>query len=235
MNFKKIIKESIKKLYPEIENGTLKPHLAVVTAIPDAPNEGNASNLCSMKRPYYAITCQLLEDDGKTIDKEMPALQDVPIALNGASSTRGFYTFPQVGTIVEIAFAYGKQTMPFVRSVLPLNLEMTDCSLLEQKWSQNKVTYQSVDAVNNWIRKTPAIINDEASTLISHANQIWLGNKSNNTLTISSNVFKALIDALNILAVHTHDEKLIPVQSAAIILTKAAVELEKELLDNIKL
>lgn len=160
---KNLVKRCILRLYPEIAAGLHLPKLAVVIAVPDPPAGGE---ICTEERPKYAVDCRLLKSDF-TIDDEMPLMRDIPVALSGCAPDRGFALLPQPGTIVELAFAFGMQTHPYIRAVLPHNIKMPRIDARSMRWQQTAATYQQVDSEENWSRITPTSISDEAGTEIS--------------------------------------------------------------------
>lgn len=166
---KKIIRRIIVRMYPEIASGLHVPQFAAVVNVPDPPAAGE---VCDEFRPYYAVDVRLLLPNGE-LDPDMPLMRDVPVAMTGAAPDRGFAALPQPGTIVEIAFAYGMQTKPFIRSVLPYKLKLPKIDETSQRWQQTAAVYQEVDASGNWLRATPVTITDRAGgdmTRISGAN-----------------------------------------------------------------
>lgn len=223
---REIIKRIALRLWPELGSKTYFPQLAVVVNIPDPPADGGQ---CAPERPRYAVDVRLLTPE-LTIDDDMPLLRDVPVALQGAAPERGFAALPLSGTIVELAFAFGRQSLPFVRSVLPDNLALPACDGLSQRWQHAKISYQEVDAAGNWTRTTPGDISDGAGGTIGQyagdirveaqlaiaqqaaatwsaiAPQIWLGSQAENVPAILSEYMAAVTAALGTLAAHTHPE-----------------------------
>ena len=155
---KTIIRKIIYRLCPELPAGLHLPILAVVTNVPDPPAGGEQ---CSEIAPKYAVDVRLLKNDF-TIDPEMPLMRDVPIALSGAAPDRGFALIPQPGTIVELAFAFGMQSHPYIRAVLPHGLKLPKIDAQSMRWQQSAASFQQVDAGGNWRRETAVHIADQA-------------------------------------------------------------------------
>jgi hypothetical protein len=130
------------------------------------------------------------------IDKDMPLMRDIPVAMTGAAPQRGFAALPQPGTIVEVAFAFGMQSKPFIRSVLPWGMKLPLIDDKAQRWQQSAGSYQEVDRDGSWRRISSADIADRSShrdveagksvhhagttvmeqgDLIIRGNQIWIG------------------------------------------------------------
>ena len=145
-----MIKKIAIKLFPELQSTTHLPQMAIVVATPDPPNAGQTN---SHERPYYAIDIQLLTENGKT-DSNMPIMRDVPVAMTASAPDRGFAALPRPGTIVEIAFAYGRQDQPFVRSIMPYYNSLPTIDADTMRWQQTAQSYQEVDAPGNWHLET---------------------------------------------------------------------------------
>ena len=130
------------------------------------------------------------------IDEDMPLMRDIPVAMTGAAPQRGFAALPQPGTIVEVAFAFGMQSKPFIRSVLPWGIKLPVIDDKAQRWQQSAGSYQEVDRDGSWRRISSNDIADKSShrdveagksvhhaattvmeqgELIIRGNQIWIG------------------------------------------------------------
>ena len=198
---KKAVENIVAKRWPEIPNRMHLPLWAVVTAVSDPPTGGEN---CTAERPFYAVDVQLLKDDGSA-DLDMPTLRDIPVAMTGAAPGRGFATLPQPGTIVELAFAFGRQDKPFIRSVMPYNLPLPAIDALSQRWQQTPASFQQADAAGNWTRETNLTITDRAAVEISTvAPKHWIGSDSDNLLQIVVDFMATVIATFEILAAHTH-------------------------------
>lgn len=179
---KTIIRKIIHRLYPELPAGLHLPVLAVVTNIPDPPAGGEQ---CSEITPKYAVDIRLLKNDF-TIDPEMPLMRDVPIALSGAAPDRGFALIPQPGTIVELAFAFGMQSHPYIRAVLPHGLKLPKIDAQSMRWQQSADSFQQVDAGGNWKRETEVNIADQAGKNITHDAGINISESAGKDITRSA-------------------------------------------------
>lgn len=160
---KELIRKTVLKLFPELAAGLHLPLLAVVTGIADPPANGE---ICDEFTPKYAVDCRLLKSDF-TIDDAMPLMRDVPVALSGAAPDRGLAMLPQPGTIVEIAFAFGLQTHPYIRAVLPHFRKLPVIDDKTMRWQQNAASFQQVNAAGDWLRKTDRTITDDAGDSIA--------------------------------------------------------------------
>ena len=216
---KELIRKNVLKLFPELAAGLHLPLLAVVTGIADPPANGE---ICDEFTPKYAVDCRLLKPDF-TIDDAMPLMRDVPVALSGAAPDRGLAMLPQPGTIVEIAFAFGLQTHPYIRAVLPHFRKLPAVDALAMRWQQNAASFQQVNAAGDWLRKTDRTVTDDAGDSITRkagssitdaaaieykltALQIWIGTDMFNFLLIVSEFMQATGQALESLSGHTHKQ-----------------------------
>lgn len=161
----KIIKRFINKLFPELSARYHLPVFAEVVGVRETPAEGD---LCNDFRPYYAVDVQVLDEYGEP-DKNYPVLKDVILSLPVAGHEMGQFAFPENGTWVEIAFAYGSPNKPFIRSVLPHRLTLPGIERGEQRWQHNAESFQRADKDGNWQRKTDLNIHDESVTRLIEA------------------------------------------------------------------
>ncbi|UDQ97934.1 hypothetical protein AAEX28_13205 [Lentisphaerota bacterium WC36G] len=149
---KKILR-IVKKWFPELESKTHLPAFAVVVAVSDTPKEGN---ICDEYRPYYAVDVKLVDSHYRVIE-DMPTLQSVPISLPFGGHENGFFAFPSVGSIVEIAYAYGMQTRPFVRGVLPFRNSLPNIKNNEILLQKDAENYLKIDKNDNCTVRASAL------------------------------------------------------------------------------
>ena len=248
---KEVVKRTVLRLFPELAAGLHLPAWAVVIAVPDPPAAGET---CSDSTPKYAVDIRLLKQNLK-IDTDMPLMRDVPVALTAAAPDRGFAALPQPGTIVELAFAFGMQTRPYIRAVLPLGLKLPAIDDRSMRWQQSAKSFQEVDASGAWRRETAATITDKAAGDIlrqsaatitdqaavlkkSVAPKHWIGSEGDNFLQIVADFMATVIQCFDVLAQHTHPitESGVkpPVQAPAISTCSAEGTAEKTRLEVIK-
>lgn len=153
-----IIKKAVLKLFPELSARYHLPVFGVVVGVRETPAEGD---LCDPFRPFYAVDVQLLDEHGKP-DTAWPVLKDVILSLPVAGQERGQFAYPDEGTWVEVAFAYGSPNRPFIRSVLPHELALPPVELGEQRWQHNADSFQQVDKEGNWNTKTDGAITQDS-------------------------------------------------------------------------
>ncbi len=136
----------IKKWFPELTNKTHLPTFAVVEAVCDTPEEGN---ICDSYRTYYSINIRLVDEHYKVIE-DMPTLENVPISMPFGGHEKGLFSFPEVGSIVEIAYAYGLQSRPFVRGILPFRCSLPAVKTNEILLQKDNENYLKNDKNDNW-------------------------------------------------------------------------------------
>lgn len=129
-----------------------------------------------------------------------------------------------MGTWVEIAFAYGSPNRPFIRTILPHGLQLTELQEGAQRWQQTKHAYQQINQDNNWTRTTDADITDTGKNYIQQVEEvadrmaklrqrikvkdggkIWLGNESDNVLQILDDTVVLLGAVASTAAGHNHN------------------------------
>ena len=160
-----IIKRLILRAFPELSAGYHLPLFAEVVGVRETPAAGD---VCNDFRPFYAVDVQILDEHGKP-DKKWSVLKDVVLSLPVAGHEMGQFAYPENGTWVEIAFAYGSPNRPFIRSVLPHGLTLPDIERGEQRWQKNAEVFQSVDKDSNWQRQTDQQITDKSLTRLVEA------------------------------------------------------------------
>lgn len=165
MDIVKTIKRIINNLFPEISAGYHLPIFAEVVGVRETPKDGD---LCDEFRPRYAVDVQILNEYGEP-DKKWPVLKDVILSVPVAGHEMGHFAYPENGTWVEIAFAYGSPNRPFIRSVLPHRLTMPGLERGEQKWQHSAASYQRIDKDGNQERVTDLEIHDQSLTRVIEA------------------------------------------------------------------
>lgn len=162
---KEAVRKIVLSLFPELESRLHLPQFAVVTAVPDAPDY---DSIADAYRTKYSVNVKLL-DEHLNVDGSQPEMKAVPIAISGAGQEKGISILPTPGTIVEIAFAYGKQSLPFVRSCLPHRLSLANCDSDSVRLQKDYNSYIEFDRSGNCSRKTNSNISDDCFTYILKA------------------------------------------------------------------
>jgi hypothetical protein len=115
------LKRMLQHRYPALANGWFVPLFGRVTNIGE-PAKGET---ISREQPIMAVTVQMLAPNGND-DEDMPLLEDVLVPVPAAGNAQGQWSRPAVGTVVEVAFAYGRPDQPFIRSIMPYGLQLPD-------------------------------------------------------------------------------------------------------------
>lgn len=149
----------VERRFPELAGAYHLPRFARVLAVADPPV---AAGLCDDFRPRYAVDLEVLGPDGEA-DPELPHLLGVALPVLGGGTERGFYAFPEEGTVVVVSFAYGLPNRPFILQILPHGLSLPQVPKGDQVWQHSEAVQQRVDAEGNWLRVTDATITDWAS------------------------------------------------------------------------
>ena len=152
------IRKIVLRLFPELKAGYHLPRVAVVTGIADTPKKGD---IADPFRPHYALNLKLLTEQG-VIDEKVPELQAVPFSITGAGHEQGFVQYPEIGAWVEVCWLYGRPHLPYVRSVLPHYLTLSELEYGATAWQQSSHSKQHADAQGNWTRQTEGTITDQS-------------------------------------------------------------------------
>lgn len=159
------IKRLVLKLFPELSARHHLPIFAEVVGVRETPSEGD---LCDEFRPFYAVDVQVLDEYGEP-DPNYPILKDVIMSVPVAGQEMGQFAYPENGTWVEIAFAYGSANKPFIRSILPHRLSLPPLERGEQRWQHNPESFQRIDKDGNHERLTDLAIHDQSLTRLIEA------------------------------------------------------------------
>lgn len=149
----------VERRFPELAGAYHLPRFARVLAVADPPV---AAGLCDDFRPRYAVDLEVLGPDGEA-DPDLPPLLGVALPVPGGGTERGFYAFPEEGTVVVVSFAYGLPNRPFILQILPHGLSLPQVPKGDQLWQHSEAVQQRADADGNWLRQTDARITDQAS------------------------------------------------------------------------
>jgi hypothetical protein len=242
------IKRIIQRLFPELVGRYHLPHFAKVVAV--AADRGS-SKFCDELNPHYSVDVQILDKNLKD-DKRFQVLTDLPVTLPGAGHDRGLLGLPRKGAIVEIAFAYGLPSHPFIRSVLPHGFKLPGIEGDEVRWHQSKDVYQRADKDGNWERSTTKDITDSCDNLteqiekirdslakekqlikVAAGGKIWLGNNADNVLQLLSDLAGVVNQLATSTASHTHASGPAPDQAVAITVHATSATTMKTSLDVI--
>ncbi|WP_338725707.1 hypothetical protein V8687_18340 [Shewanella baltica] len=147
----KVIEKIIKRLFPELTAKLHLPRWGRVVALPELP-EPDGERGSDPFYPRYAVDVQLLDENGT--DTKSKPLQAVPLPLNGAGDKAGRLEPPAIGSIVEIAFAYGRPDKPFIRCILPFGWDLPAIKEGETRNQTREGVYQHIDDAGNFFSVT---------------------------------------------------------------------------------
>ena len=151
-------RRQIEKTFPELAGGYHLPKYAKVVGVADPSGGGDISDPF---RPKYAVELQLLDENGNE-DKTVPVYPAVPLPVTSTGSQGGDFAFPEVGTMVEVGFAYGRSDKPFVRTMLAQGKTVPAVGVGEQLKQQRPEVYERTDAAGNKTRETDQRITDKS-------------------------------------------------------------------------
>lgn len=149
----------IKKHYPEIANGWHVPVWAIVTSINENVNDGDVSDRF---RPRYAASAKLLDRTGKETGLVM---ENIALAGSFGANGGGMVQFPDEGSIVELAFAFGHVDKPYISNVLPFGLPLPECQPGEINIQSRTGSKVHFDASGNITTQTDRKLKQVASEL----------------------------------------------------------------------
>lgn len=138
-------KRRLNYLYPELAAGHHLPSFGKVMAVADESEAGHENNPF---RPRYTVDVQLLNEDGQA-DVLVPLYRAVPLPVLSGGAEQGLFATPKEGSIVEIAFAYGRSDKPFIRTVFGEGWSLPNTEPDEQLIQQRAEVLSKTDAAGN--------------------------------------------------------------------------------------
>lgn len=218
-----IIKKIVLRLFPELSAQLHLPRWAKVVALPELPTEDGERGSDAFY-PRYAVDVQLIDEHGTATKSKV--LQAVPLPLNGAGDKAGRLEPPAIGSIVEIAFAYGRPDKPFIRCVLPFGWDLPAIKAGESRTQTREGVYQHIDDVGNFENKTDESLTNiigKLAELQCQTNKVtasieqdhrspktWLGSDSENVLKLLSELMATVNALATTCASHTHGSSPAP-------------------------
>jgi hypothetical protein len=212
-----IINRVIRRLFPELTAKLHLPRLGKVVALPELPTVDGERGSDAFY-PRYAVDVQLLDENGT--ETKSKVLQAVPLPLPGAGNKAGRLEPPAIGSIVEIAFAYGRPDKPFIRTVLPFGWDLPAIKEGETRNQKREGVYQHIDDKGNFENKTDESLTDiigklaelqcETRKVTASAEQdhrspkTWIGSDSENVLKLLSELMATVSALASTCASHTH-------------------------------
>ena len=217
-----VFKRLIRRLFPELTAGLHLPRWGRVEALPELPNKDEAFS--DPFYPRYAADVQLLDENGNPTENGL--LQAIPLPVPGLGEQSGRLEPPAIGTIVEIAFAYGRPDKPFVRCVLPFGFSLPQIKQGESRYQQRDGVHRLVDEHGNFEHKTDENLSDIIAKLAELQCQVrkvsaseqqdyrspktWLGSDSENVLKLLSELMATVNALASTCASHKHGKSPAP-------------------------
>ena len=213
----KIIKNVINRMFPELTAQLHLPRWGEVIALPELTVEDGERGSDPFY-PRYAVDVQLLDENGTKTESK--TLQAVPLPLMGAGNKAGYMQPPAIGSLVEIAFAYGRADKPFIRTVLPFGWDLPAIKEGESRIQTRAGVYQHIDDQGNFENKTDQSMKEiigklaelqcktkkvTASAEQDHRSpKTWLGSENENVLKLLSELMQTVNQLATECATHTH-------------------------------
>ena len=143
-------KREILKHFPELATLNHLPKFGRVEAVRDNSKAGQTADPF---RPRYAVDIQLL-DENLQPDLNVPVYRSIPMPVHLAGQESGLLAYPLEGTLVEIAFAYGRNDLPIIRGIYGKDYALPDIEAGEQLQQQRSEVSNRIDASGNTTNKT---------------------------------------------------------------------------------
>ena len=143
-------KQEILKNFPELAAGHHLPRFGQIKAVRDESKSGDINDPF---RPRYAVDVYLLTENMQ-IDISVPLYKSIPLPITMTGHESGLMGYPLEGTIVEIAFAYGRNDLPIIRAVYGRDFALPAIEPGEQLQQQREEVSKRVDAVGNTTEQT---------------------------------------------------------------------------------
>lgn len=144
--------------YPEFAGGYHLSKYGKIIAIADPSNAGD---IVDPFRPKYAVDVQLLDENGNE-DSETPVFPAVPLPVPATASQGGEFAFPEIGTVVEIGFMYGRSDMPIIRNFFPFGKTIPSVGIGELLKQQRPEVFERIDAAGNRLIETDQTISEKS-------------------------------------------------------------------------
>ncbi|KKD01376.1 hypothetical protein [Photobacterium halotolerans] len=189
--------------FPELAAGYHLPIFGRVEAVRDSSQSGQPADPF---RPRYAVDVQVL-DENMQPDKDVPVYRSVPLPVHMSGHESGLIAYPLEGTVVEIAFAYGRNDRPIIRGIYGRDYALPKIEPGEQLQQQREGVSRRIDAAGNITDTTDQQYNRNAFKLNDQADS-FQGQFGKHQLTIDEHSTEAItgkklieaLGAINLLA-----------------------------------
>lgn len=143
-------KREVTQHFPELAAGFHLPKFGRVEAVRDTASAGQ---IADPFRPRYAIDVQILDED-MNADTNVPVYRSIPLPVHMSGHESGLLAYPLEGTLVEIAFAYGRNDRPIIRGIYGREYALPTIEPGEQLQQQREEVSKRVDAAGNTTEQT---------------------------------------------------------------------------------
>lgn len=143
-------KREITQHFPELAAGFHLPKFGRVEAVRDNATAGEISDPF---RPRYAVDVQILDED-MNADTNVPVYRSIPLPVHMSGHESGMMAYPLEGTLVEIAFAYGRNDRPIIRGIYGRDYALPTIEPGEQLRQQREEVSKRTDAAGNTTEQT---------------------------------------------------------------------------------
>ncbi|EGR4423815.1 hypothetical protein DDN15_07155 [Vibrio cholerae] len=189
-------KRELDDMLPEVAAGYHLPIFGRVEAVRDSAIAGQVADPF---RPRFAIDVQVLNEDMQP-DENIPVYRSIPLPVHMSGHESGLLAYPLEGTIVEIAFAYGRSDLPLIRGIYGRDYALPTIAPGEQLQQQREEVSRRIDAAGNITDQTDQTFTRKAFRQAEHAQQ-YTGEFGQHQLLIDEHslekiIGKKLIEAL---------------------------------------
>ncbi|WP_179876584.1 hypothetical protein [Vibrio cholerae] len=189
-------KRELDDMLPEVAAGYHLPIFGRVEAVRDSAAAGQVADPF---RPRFAIDVQVLNEDMQP-DENIPVYRSIPLPVHMSGHESGLLAYPLEGTIVEIAFAYGRSDLPLIRGIYGRDYALPTIAPGEQLQQQREEVSRRIDAAGNITDQTDQTFTSKAFMQAEHAQQ-YTGEFGQHQLLIDEHsleniIGKKLIEAL---------------------------------------
>lgn len=174
--------------FPEFAAGFHLPKLGRVQAV---RGDAKAGQIADPFRPRYAVDVQLL-DENLADDTNVPVYRSIPLPVNMSGSESGLLAYPLEGTLVEIAFAYGRNDLPIIRGIYGREYALPDIAPGEQLQQQRQEVSNRIDAAGNTTEQTDQTQSKKAFKQNDEADQ-YNGEFGDHKLAISRHSIEEIV------------------------------------------
>ncbi|HDI3174081.1 hypothetical protein ID102_01665 [Vibrio cholerae] len=189
-------KRELDDMLPEVAAGYHLPIFGRVEAVRDSAIAGQVADPF---RPRFAIDVQVLNEDMQP-DENIPVYRSIPLPVHMSGHESGLLAYPLEGTIVEIAFAYGRSDLPLIRGIYGRDYALPTIAPGEQLQQQREEVSRRIDAAGNITDQTDQTFTSKAFKQVEQAHQ-YTGEFGQHQLLIDEHsleniIGKKLIEAL---------------------------------------